>query len=301
MGVATAAVVGAAVVGAAVTANEGKKNRRAAQRANDSNYAIAMENIEAQKDHREFLENTEQKRILADKSPLQQQLEQGSLQNYQQQQLIQNQIEQNMNQAQGLQNQGQQTLSGILSGEAFGPTAQEQQMVDATRNADLAIGQSQIDGFLNDRLNQLQADAASRGVRGQAYSQLQGQALGNAANLLQQRVLDANKNAANQQMQMTQNRVGLQGQIGTNSADFANVLQQRAFQNRQALQNPMLLQQLQNERLATATTKGFAGGSAAPINTFQAQAMPQGPSPVAGAMAGAGSAINMMSGMKGLG
>ena len=160
----------------------------------------------------------------------------------------------------------------------------------------MAYGSNEIGNFLNNKLNTLQLDAANRGLRGQAYTQLQGDAVKNSAQLLQERVLAANNVAAGQAIQLPGQRVNTQASVAGQGLDFANVLQQRAFDNRSVLQNPILLQQLQNERLNTATTKGFPQSTQAPVNNYQ-PVVSNAPDPftagLGGALQGASAGLNL--------
>jgi len=286
MGVATAITAGAAIVGAGVAIKGQRDAKKQAKEANATSRAIAAENVQMQREQNEFLKNAEQKRILAPKEQRQMQLEDQSLQNYQQQNSIAQQQQIDAMEARGYSDMSRNTLEGIQSGEAFALTPEEQMRINQQRDAAVAYGSNEIGNFLNDRLNALQSDAANRGLRGQAYTQLQSGAVNNAANMLQQRILAANQNAAQTALQMPGQRVATQGQVAGAGLDYANILQQRAFENRNVLQNPILLQQLQNERLNTATTKGFPQATSAPVNNYT-PIVSQGPSAAQAGLTGA--------------
>jgi hypothetical protein len=286
MGVATAVMAGSAILGAGVAIKGQRDAKKQANAANQQAARVADQNVQMQREQNEFLKNAEQKRILAPKEQRQLQLEQQSFDNYQQQNSLAQQQQIDAMDARGYSNTSRNTLEGIQSGEAFALTPEEQQRIDQQRNAAVAYGSNEINTFLNDRLNSLQADAATRGIRGQGYTQLQTGAVNNAANMLQQRVLAANQNAAQTALQMPGQRVATQGQVAGAGLDYAGMLQERAFQNRNVLQNPILLQQMQNERLNTATTKGFPQATSAPVNNYT-PVLNQGPSSAQAGLTGA--------------
>jgi hypothetical protein len=67
-------------------------------------------------------------------------------------------------------------------------------------------------------------------------------------NLVQQ----ANLVAAQQAQQAPLQRIGIQGGLANQNANFMEQLRQQAIANRQALQNPVLMNNLQQERMAAA-------------------------------------------------
>ncbi len=183
------------------------------------------------------------------KSAQEQALLDQSLSNLSQQQNLVTQQEAGIAGREGLQTGARDTLGGVLSGEAFQTTDLERGRIDAVRQADLDIGSRQIGGFLDERLAQLQADAAQRGVRGQAFSQLQGDVVGEAASSLESRVLEANKQAAQSEIDITGQRVGQQAGIAGGLADFSDQARQQAIANREGLRNPAELAAMRDERL----------------------------------------------------
>ena len=160
-----------------------------------------------------------------------------------------------------LQTGARDTLGGILGGQAFDLTAGEQARIDNLRGADIAASRGAVDEMLNERLAQLNADAASRGVRGQAFSQLQGSALGASARELNMATQQANVRAAEQAISMPGQRVGVQAQTGGQFAGFADALQQQAIQNQGLLQDPIAMQNLRDERLRAGTTTNTQTGT----------------------------------------
>jgi hypothetical protein len=178
--------------------------------------------------------------------------------NFRKQQELATQQEQDIAKRAALQEQGRGVLGDIASGTAFDLSAGEQGRINAMRDASVDAGQSRINEFLNERLGTLQADAARRGLRGQAVSQLQGDVLGTAARELTQQQLAANQVAAQQAINMPAQRVGIQAGVGQGLADFQTQLQQQAIQNRQQLQDPVALQLQRDERLRGGRTETSA-------------------------------------------
>lgn len=215
-------------------------------------------------------------------------LQQASIANFKAQQGLVNQAEAEIRQRQGLQAGAQETLGGVLGGEAFALTGSEQARINALREANIAAGSSAVDRMLDERLGALQADAARRGIRGQAASQLQTGALNVAAESLDRQTLEANRIASEQALSMPGQRVGIQAQTAGNFATFADAARQQAIQNRQLLQDPIALQQLRDERLKGGVTHNISAGTnkATQTGSTNASATGQGAAGILQAMAG---------------
>jgi hypothetical protein len=219
---------------------------------------------------------------LGSKDPIQAQLERSSLEQFKKQQALVAQQEADIAQRAGLEAAGRGTLADIAGGGAFALSPEEQARIDQLRQSEIDVGSNEINRLLDQRLGELQANLAQRGVRGQAASQLQADVLGEGARSLESRILAANQNAAQQALALPGQRVGIQAGVGQNLANFQDQARQQAIANRQALQDPVLLQQLRDERLKTGkqvtdqTTSGktsttgtqSAGGRASAIGTL---------------------------------
>jgi hypothetical protein len=192
---------------------------------------------------------------LGAKSGTQTQLEAASLANFQQQQALAKQLEDSIAGRAALQTSGRDVLSDVTSGQAFALSPEEQQRINALRQTEIDVGSNAINDLLGQRLGELQANLAQRGVRGQAASQLQADVMGEAARSLEQRILAANQAAAQQAIALPGQRVGVQAQVGQNLANFQDQARQQAIANRQQLQDPALLRALREDRLAEATKK----------------------------------------------
>ena len=189
--------------------------------------------------------------ILEGKGRTQQRLEQASLSNFQRQQQLAAFQEAGLKGLGGIQQQGRDVLGDIAGGQAFALSPEEQARIDQLRGANIAAGTGAVNELLNQRLAEVQAQAAARGVRGQALSQLQTGAVAEGARSLERQTLEANRIAAEQALALPGQRVGIQAGVGQGLATIQQQAQQQAIENRQLLQNPALLQQLQQERLAT--------------------------------------------------
>lgn len=191
----------------------------------------------------------------APKSRQEQELLNASIANYQKQQGLVKQQEAGIKARGGVQTAARGGLQDILGGQAFDLSASEQARIGNLRQANIDASSNAVNALLNERLGELQADAARRGVRGQAYSQLQGDVLGEAAKSLERSSLDANRIAAEQAISMPGQRAQIQAGTAGQFAGFADELQQQAIQNRQALQDPIALQQMRDERLKAGKTQ----------------------------------------------
>lgn len=181
----------------------------------------------------------------------QQQLQQNSMQQYLQQLALADQYQNGIGAAQGIQNQAMGNYQDILNGRAFQASPEMQQQIQGQRNLAVQQSTADINNLINDRLKQMQGQAGQQGLRGQAYTQLQGDAMRNAAQQYGNTVRGADLQAAQQTMQMPYQQVAAQGAYVQGGSQMANNMMQQAMMNRQAAQNPYLLQLLQNERLAT--------------------------------------------------
>lgn len=183
-----------------------------------------------------------------------QELRDASIANFQKQQGLVNQFEQDITGRLGTQTAARGGLESILGGQAFELTPGEQERINALRSADIAASSNAVNELLDQRLAETQADAARRGIRGQAFTQLQGDAAREAARTLERATLEANRTAASNALALPGQRAGIQASTAGQFADFASAAQQQAIANRQQLQDPVALQQLLEERLRGGTT-----------------------------------------------
>ncbi len=192
------------------------------------------------------------------RSQPEQELLDSSISNYKRQQDLVGQQEAGIAAREGLQTSARGGLQSIIGGEAFDLSPSEQARIDRLRGADIAASSDAVNNLLNERLAMTSADAARRGIRGQAFTQLQGDAIAEAARNLNTATLDANRNASNLAVTLPGQRAGVQAQTAGQFADFGDQLQQQAIQNRQSLQDPIALQQMLDERLkgGKTTTSG---------------------------------------------
>lgn len=181
-------------------------------------------------------------------------LQEASIKQFQQAQNLAAQQEAAISGRQPLQTQARETLGGIQTGEAFALSPEEQARIDALTQASTARGDERINRLLNERLGQLQAQAAERGVRGQAFSQLQTGALETAAQEATAQQLAAEERAAQLGIQLPGQRVGIQAQTAGGLAEFSDQARQQAIENRLRLQDPTALSQLREERLRGGKT-----------------------------------------------
>lgn len=191
----------------------------------------------------------------------QQQLQQNSLQNYMRQLALAQQYEQNLGGAQDLQNQAQTQYGNVLSGKAFQASPQQQALIQQQRDSSVQQSTADINRLLDERLGQLGVQAGARGLRGQAYSQLQGDTVRTAAEQYGNTVRGADSAAAQQSLQMPYQTVAAQSPYIQNGMNFADSMNLQAQQNRMTAQNPYLLQLLQNERLQTGLTSNTGNSS----------------------------------------
>jgi hypothetical protein len=166
----------------------------------------------------------------------------------------------------GVQNAARGSLEQILGGGAFNLTPEEQAQITNIRNATVQAGTGDIQNFVNENLSGVSNLAGQRGVRGQALSELQGRSIGEGARQIANLSSQANLTAAQQAQSMPMARVGIQGGLANQNANFQETLRQQAIQNRQQMSNPALLNTLQAERMGTASqTTSTPGGIGAAI------------------------------------
>jgi len=190
----------------------------------------------------------------ASASAEEQALRDASVANFQKQGALVDDFEAGLTGRLGTQDQARSTLGGVMSGDAFALTGSEQERINNLRGADISASSAAVNELLDQRLGEVSADAQRRGLRGQAYSQLQGDAIGTAARELNLATLEANRTAASNALAMPGQRVGIQANAAGGLVDFADVAKQQAIQNRQSLQDPVALQQMLDERLKGGTT-----------------------------------------------
>ena len=199
---------------------------------------------------------------------------------------------------QGLATDAQGSIQDFLSGAGFAPTQSEQERIEKMRQADIAASQNAVQQLLQQSLGGLNVDMARRGVRGQAASQLQVGEMATAADQLNRATLEANRNAAQNYLSIPQQRAQMQGNLAGQFANFGDALQQRAFMNRQYLQNPALMQQLQDERIRTGRQYG-PSAAAAQMMVDSASYDPEGAF-MGGILTGAGGGVKTAAGIKSL-
>lgn len=224
-----------------------------------------------------------QTKSLAPMTEEQRQLQQQSLDQYAKQLEMANTYEQGINNAQGIQNQAQTGVQSILNGQAMQMTPQEQQNIMAIRNAQISQGSADINKLLDQRLQGLNASAASRGVRGQALSQLQGDSLRAGAEQFGQIQRTADLQAAQSAMSAPYTRIAAQQPFLTQGMSFADQMRLQAMQNRQVTQSPFMLDFLnkQRDQTSTSNTPGQEGDFWSGLS---------------GGIAGAGQAANVVGG-----
>jgi hypothetical protein len=201
-----------------------------------------------------------QKTDIAPAGAVEQRLQNESLNQYMQAGEQAKALEAGMGSAGAFQDAARQAGMGVLSGEAMNLTPGEQQQIADLRSALLNQSQYDINTQLDKRLVQAQADAANRGLRGQAMGGLQGQVLQGGAEALGRATMDVNRIAAQAAMENPYRRIqAQQGMIGMGMS-LADQLRQQAVQNRMALQDPALMRYLSQERIAGATTTQHTPG-----------------------------------------
>ncbi len=192
----------------------------------------------------------------APRGPEEQALLNASIDNFGKQGVLVDNAEKSITERLGTQTGARDTLGGIFSGQAFDLTDSENARINNLRNADISASSNAVNELLDRRLAETSADAARRGVRGQAFSQLQGDAIRSSAQELNRATLDANRTAAGNAIAMPGQRVGIQAGSAGQFANFSDAAAQQAIDNRKALQDPVAAQQLLDERLRGGVTTG---------------------------------------------
>lgn len=181
----------------------------------------------------------------------------------------------------GLRSQALSGYEQILGGQALQANQQELDNINRIRQAQIGLGQQDIENFLNQATAQTSRSAGVRNLRGQALSELQGRNVQAAGQEMGRLVGQANLQAAQSAQNAPFQRIAAQQPFLQQGLSYQDQLRQQAVQNRQASQNPALMQALQNERLATVGTTnmtpgreatfmdgltGFVGGAAGGLN-----------------------------------
>lgn len=188
-------------------------------------------------------------------------LQNQSMSNYLQQLAMANQQESAIGQGQGLQETSRGTLQDVIGGEAFNINPEQQNQINAIRQASVDAGTGNIQQFVNQNLSDVSNSAGVRGLRGQAVSELQGRAIGEGARQIANLQGQANVTAAQQSLDVPFRQAQLQGSLANSNSNFMENLRNQAMQNRQQLQNPVLMQTLQQERQGNASTTTTNPGS----------------------------------------
>lgn len=188
-------------------------------------------------------------------------LQNQSMSNYLQQLAMANQQENAIGQGQGLQDTSRGTLQDVIGGEAFNINPEQQNQINAIRQASVDAGTGNVQDFVNKNLSDVSNSAGVRGLRGQAVSELQGRAIGEGARQIANLQGQANVTAAQQSLDVPFRQAQLQGGLANSNSNFMENLRNQAMQNRQQLQNPVLMQTLQNERQGNASTTTTNPGS----------------------------------------
>lgn len=313
-----AKVIGGTLLGGVVGGGmvAGAQAGSAASREQDARYAGA---IEAAKDHtvetvQSGTSNTTgtssqtSQTEFASRTPEEQQLLDASIENFGAEGDLVDRFEAGITGRGDVQAGARDTLGSVLSGDAFALTGDEQARINALRDADISASSNAVNALLTERLGEVSADAARRGVRGQAFSQLQGDAIGEAAKSLERATLDANRTAAGHALAMPGQRVGIQANTAGGFADFQDAAIQTAIKNRHDLQDPVAMQALLDERLrggktttsgttgqTTSTTgnQGVTGAGVTDIMAAQAGTPGETASGTAGAMGALGTMANI--------
>jgi hypothetical protein len=229
-------------------------------------------------------------------TPEQQQLQQQSIQNYLRQQELAKQQEAGIEELNPLRQQALQASQDIVGGGAFNLSPDEQMRIMAQRQALIDQSATGINRNLQEQTQQLQAGAGIRNLRGQAAAELQGNALRASNQSLTDVTNQANSLAAQQALALPQARIQAQSPFIQQGLTLRDTLLQQAQQNRNALQNPVMLQLLQQQRLAGGTTRSTAttpkqGGGL--LNGILGG--------VGGAFSGLGAGVNLAGGLQSLG
>jgi len=187
---------------------------------------------------------------LPNASAQERELQRQALQNFGQAGELATGLEGQIGSAQGVQDLARQQLNQILGGQAFNLTPDELARIQAVRQAMVDQGQADTTQFFNNALQQTQASAARRGVRGQALSQLQGDVTRSAGDQLGQFTRQANLFAGQQALNMPTQRIQAQSPFISQGMSLGDALRQQAMLNRERLANPAELQAMRQLRMA---------------------------------------------------
>ena len=178
-----------------------------------------------------------------------------SIQNYLRQQQLAQQQESGIEELNPLRQQALQQSQDVLSGQAFNLSPDEQARIMAQRQALIDQSATGINRNLQEQTQQLQAGAGIRNLRGQAAAELQGNALRASNQSLTDVTNQANSLAAQQALALPQQRISAQTPYAQQGLTLRDQLLQQAQANRSALQNPVMLQLLNQQRLASGVTR----------------------------------------------
>lgn len=200
-------------------------------------------------------------RNIAPAGSLERELQNMSFQNYLSQQNLVDQQQADIAKGEPIQQAARGGLMDIFGGQAFQATPEEEMRINQYRQALIDQGTADVQNMMNPLFQRAMNSAGVRGVRGQALSQLQGDVLSAGAREMGNLTRQANITAAQQLMDNPYRRAAFQGNLANQNANFMEQLRQNAINNRNVLQNPALMQSLQNERIASASTTTSQPGS----------------------------------------
>ncbi len=201
-------------------------------------------------------QDTESQLKVGDKSAQQKSLEKQSYQQYLKAVEAANLAQATANEADPYRKAAMEQQLAILTGQGFGANEQELQQINNIRNAMVQQGSQGINQFMDTNMRNTVASAAGQGLRGQALGELQGRVIESGNQQMGALQNQANLQAAQLAVQLPQQRMQMQSQAAAQGLSYAQQLQQQALQNRLQTQNPYLLAQLQNERMATGKQIG---------------------------------------------
>lgn len=193
------------------------------------------------------------------------QLQQQSMQQYLAQLGLIDQYGQSAAQADPLRQAALGASQGIIGGQAFALSPDELARIQASRSALIEQGAADVNRYTDERLRQVVSGAAGRGLRGQALGALQGQVIDTGAQQLGNITRDANRVAAEQALQLPQQRIAAQSPFIQQGLTLADALRANAVEMRQLAQNPYMLSLLNNERLRSGTTTSSTSGGSTQI------------------------------------
>lgn len=188
-------------------------------------------------------------------------LQEDALQNYLKQQNLINQQEASIKGGQNVQQGARGTLEDIFNGTAYDLNPAQMQQIENVRNANIAAGMGNVNEFIQNQLQGVNASAAERGVRGQALSELQGRAIGEGARQVANLTAQANQIAAQQSMDNPYRQAQLSGGLASQNSNFMEQLRQNAINNRNVMQNPALMQYYQSDRMGSPSQTTSTPGS----------------------------------------